>query len=191
MRVLNLSEANAEDCGCGTWLKHWENFSYQKANFCAVSGCENKIETGAKVQKEGEPGTVYVVPLCRTCAARHGESLEIVNSVHLVSTKVSDTCAKKKTPAVQVLNLTEGEDQDALCGSWLKHWSNFSQQKANFCMVVGCGGKPEVGGRVRKLEEPGTIYVVPLCRTCAATHDKYLEIVSDVHLVSTAAHGAH
>lgn len=182
MRVLNLSEAGGGGCGCGTWLEHWERFSCQKANFCAVIGCDHKPETGAKVQKEGEPAAVYIVPLCRACAARHGQWLEIANGIHLVTTSLQETCGRK-TSALQVLNLAEDEAPAGQCGSWLEHWSHFSQQRANFCMVVGCGGRPEVGGRVRKVGGPDTVYVVPLCRACASRHGECLEIVNDVHLV--------
>jgi len=70
------------------------------------------------------------------------------------------------------------------CGRWLQHWENYSRQKANFCMVIGCEGKPEVGGWVQKEEEPERRYVVPLCKACAAQVGQVLEIVNTVNLVS-------
>jgi len=53
------------------------------------------------------------------------------------------------------------------CGGWLQHWDNYSRQRANFCMVIGCDGKPEAGGWVQKEAEPDRLVIVPLCKACA------------------------
>ncbi len=83
---------------------------------------------------------------------------------------------------VQILNQdTEG---GCRCGSWLQHWDGFSRQKANFCMVVGCDGQPEVGAQVCKVGEPDRVAIVPLCRACAAKVGSVLEIVNNVNLVT-------
>jgi hypothetical protein len=90
---MNLRESRFEGCHCGSWLKHWETYSQQRAGYCMVTGCKGKPEIGATVQKEGE-GKVYIVPLCQACAAKQGEALEIVNGVHLVPADVNDTCGQ-------------------------------------------------------------------------------------------------
>ena len=97
MRIKILSESAAEGCRCGSWLEHWNTFSRQKANFCMVMGCDAKPEVGAHVQKVGETeDRTYIVPLCRACAAKEGEELNIVGSVNLVSAHTEQTCARKQ-----------------------------------------------------------------------------------------------
>jgi len=99
MRVRNVVETVNEGCRCGSWLEHWNTFSRQRANFCMVIGCDGKPEVGGQVQKEGEPGKVYVVPLCKACAAKAGQELDIVSTVNLVSALTEDTCARKHANA--------------------------------------------------------------------------------------------
>ena len=96
MRVKNRMDLAADACSCGGWLQHWDNYSRQRANFCMVIGCDGKPEAGAWVQKEAEPDRLYVVPLCKACAAKVGQTLEIVNTVNLVSADTEDTCVRQK-----------------------------------------------------------------------------------------------
>ena len=183
--------AEAQDvCQCGSGLKHWEAFSRQRAGYCMVVGCKGKPEIGARVEKIGIPGKFYYVPLCRACASRKDEALDIVHGVHLVSADVRATCRPDPKPAVRVLNLAESRFESCHCGSWLKHWETFSRQRAGYCMVEGCKGKPEVGATVQKEGEPGKVYIVPLCRACAAKQDEALAIVNGVNLVPADAHDA-
>ncbi len=71
-----------------------------------------------------------------------------------------------------------------LCPSWLDHWKNYSGQRTNYCVVRGCGARPEVGGHVR---EPGAaeenVYVIPLCRACSDKRGQELVIYDGVNLV--------
>jgi hypothetical protein len=71
------------------------------------------------------------------------------------------------------------------CESWLDHWKTYSGQRANYCVVKGCGGKPEVGCHV---QEGGAtdenVYVVPLCRACNDKHGQEMVIFDGVNLVS-------
>ena len=96
MRVKNLMHVTNEGCPCGSWLQHWDTFSRQKANFCMVLGCDGKPEVGGQVEKVGEPEKVYIVPLCKVCAAKTGQVLDIVNNVNLVSANTLETCAKQR-----------------------------------------------------------------------------------------------
>jgi hypothetical protein len=61
-----------------------------------VVNCDGKPEVGGQVQKEGEPDKVYIVPLCRACAAKAGQELDIVSNVNLVSANTLDTCARER-----------------------------------------------------------------------------------------------
>ena len=94
MRIRNVMEPKSEGCRCGGWLDHWNVFSRQRANFCMVIGCDGKPETGGQVQKEGDD-KVYIVPLCKACAAKAGQELDIVSTVNLVSAQPEETCARK------------------------------------------------------------------------------------------------
>ncbi|MDR3670525.1 MAG: hypothetical protein P4L36_06765 [Holophaga sp.] len=94
MRVRNVMEREPEGCRCGTWLQHWDTFSRQRANFCMVVDCNSKPEVGGQVRKEGQD-RVYIVPLCRACAAKAGQLLEVVNNVNLVPADLEETCARK------------------------------------------------------------------------------------------------
>lgn len=70
------------------------------------------------------------------------------------------------------------------CESWLEHWKKHSGQRANYCVVPGCGGRPEVGGQVRErgtMDE--TVYVVPLCRACSDNQGQDITIYDGVNLV--------
>jgi hypothetical protein len=89
---------------------------------------------------------------------------------------------------MRVRNRMDIELESCRCGSWLQHWDSFSRQKANFCMVLGCDNKPEVGGLVQKAGED-KLYIVPLCRACAAKTGEELDIVVTVNLVPTQAEG--
>jgi hypothetical protein len=99
MRVKKLLETPNAGCRCGSWLQHWDNFSRQKANFCMVLGCDGKPEVGGLVCRETEPEQVCVVPLCRSCAAKVGTELDIVNTVNLVPVSLEDTCCRKEASA--------------------------------------------------------------------------------------------
>jgi hypothetical protein len=98
MKVTNINgTSDNTTCKCDSWLKHWENFSGQKLPaYCAEKSCLNKPEHGAHVQKESSTdNSWYIVPLCAKCNGKHGETIEISDSIKLVSANVSLTCGKK------------------------------------------------------------------------------------------------
>ena len=51
MIVKNLNGTSQRTCKCGSWLKHWENFSGRSAKKCSV--CGKNAEVGGHVQKIG------------------------------------------------------------------------------------------------------------------------------------------
>ena len=96
MRVKNLNGTTGNVCTCGSWLKHWGNFSSQTANYCMVNGCSQKPEVGGHVQRDDSSDkSWYVVPLCKTCNGKRGQDLDIFDGVVLVKANVAETCAKK------------------------------------------------------------------------------------------------
>jgi hypothetical protein len=94
MRVRNIDGTSTRTCKCGSWLDHWKNFSGQSVpSLCPVVGCFQKPEVGAHVQRDSATDSSwYIVPLCRTHNAETGKSLDISDSVKLVSANVSQTC---------------------------------------------------------------------------------------------------
>ena len=95
MLVKNLKGASKSNCFCNSWLKHWEKFSGEIANFCCVVTCIKKAEAGAHVINVNSTDTkTFIAPFC----IKHNQSdldLEI-GLTTLVSAKVSETCGIQK-----------------------------------------------------------------------------------------------
>ena len=96
MKVKNINGTSQNTCKCGSWLDHWKNFSGQSlSNYCSEKNCTEKPGVGAHVQKDSyADSNWYIVPLCKTHNGETGKSLDIVDSVKLVSANVSETCDK-------------------------------------------------------------------------------------------------
>ena len=93
MWVKNVNGTSQNTCKCGSWLDHWKKFSGKTAQYCSEKTCTNKPEVGAHVQKNTSDSSWYIVPLCNE-HNRKTSSLELVDSVQLVSANVSNTCGK-------------------------------------------------------------------------------------------------
>jgi len=69
MKIRNINGTSQTTCKCGSWLKHWENFSGQvKPSYCPASGCLRTDLLGAHVQKgrwKHRPEVVYLPALRR------------------------------------------------------------------------------------------------------------------------------
>jgi hypothetical protein len=98
--VKNVSEINQNACMCGSWLKHWVNFSHRSVPLlCSTMGCLEKAVIGAPVQIDDSTDQGwYIVPLCKTCHGKKGQALELGDSVPLAPASVERTCGKT-TPA--------------------------------------------------------------------------------------------
>jgi len=96
MKVKNINGTSGKTCKCGSWLDHWKKFSGQPlSKWCSEKNCTQKPEVGAHVQKDSSvDDNWYIVPFCYTHNGETGKSLEIVDSVELVSANVSETCGK-------------------------------------------------------------------------------------------------
>jgi hypothetical protein len=69
--------------------------------------------------------------------------------------------------------------------SWLDHWKTYSGQRANYCVVKGCGGRSEAGGHVQACgTTDDNVYIIPLCRACNDKHGQEMVIFDGVNLVS-------
>ena len=96
---LTIQAPSGPNCACGTWLDHWKKFSGQSAPvLCPAFMCVDKIEVGVPVQKEGATGqSTYILPVCKRHSSQPGESTTVNDYFPLVSTNVSETCAKPQT----------------------------------------------------------------------------------------------
>ena len=97
MQVNNINGISDSTCTCGSWLDHWKKFSRQTIpRYCPEKTCTHKPELGAHVQKDSSTDqSWYIIPLCKKHNGETGKSLQISNSVKLVSANVSSTCGKK------------------------------------------------------------------------------------------------
>ena len=83
------------NCKCGSWKKHWENFSGKPwPSSCSVEGCDNPAEHGAHICNGQEE---WIVPMC----VDHNEQKDSQNPRFslkggrtLVSANRNDTCEK-------------------------------------------------------------------------------------------------
>ncbi len=93
MKVNNVNGTSPNSCKCGSWLKHWLNFSGQKLPLsCAEIACASSPECGAHVQKDGAADrSWYILPLC-TSHNKTAESLSVLSSIALVSASRAFTC---------------------------------------------------------------------------------------------------
>jgi hypothetical protein len=93
MKIRNVNGTSQNKCNCGSWLKHWENFSKQKANFCPVKNCLEMDLIGAHVQKDdSKDENWYIYPLCKKHNATKEKSLEVSDIYNFVSANVRETC---------------------------------------------------------------------------------------------------
>lgn len=92
-KIKNINGTTNNKCTCGSWLKHWENFSGQAVNSCSVKNCKENDLVGAHVQKTNLDMNWYIIPLCKTHNASTGE-LEVTDTIIFVSANKSETCNK-------------------------------------------------------------------------------------------------
>lgn len=66
--------------------------------------------------------------------------------------------------AITVKNLHGTSQLSCRCGSWLKHWENYTGRSAAVCLAVGCHRQDLVGGHVKKVNSRDEDhYIVPIC----------------------------
>ncbi len=96
MTVFNINGTSDNTCKCGSWLAHWKNYSSQALpSYCPEKRCLHKPEVGAHVQKaHSGDARWYIIPLCKAHNGETGKSLDIIDTVALVSANVKDTCGK-------------------------------------------------------------------------------------------------
>ena len=95
MKVKNINGTSDTNCVCGSWLKHWENFSSKKASNCSEATCmEYRDLVGAHVRKDSFlDNEWYIIPLCKKHNAK-ATDLEVSEGTVFVSANKSKTCDK-------------------------------------------------------------------------------------------------
>ena len=92
MEVYNLKGTAGLDCRCGTWIKHWKNFTNESAEYCKAKGCTKKATDGAHVKKcVNYDQKHYIIPFCREHNLMEG-CIEINSGTDLVSANRQNTC---------------------------------------------------------------------------------------------------
>lgn len=93
-KIFNIENVKGErpiNCGCSSWIEHWENNTGQKSNKCAATDCEDKAEHGAHVINCGKEGAKeFIAPLCPACNTGRDECFKIIPPV-VAATKLT-TC---------------------------------------------------------------------------------------------------
>ena len=98
MKVRNINGTSDNTCKCSSWIEHWENYNpagQSIPSYCPEKTCLKKPTEGAHVQKDdSSDNSWYIIPLCSEHNAKHGETIEVSDSVSLASANVSKTCGK-------------------------------------------------------------------------------------------------
>lgn len=90
-KVKNLKGTSDRKCQCDSWLAHWEKFSGNNSNQCAVVGCSHDAEVGAHVVKCDSPnGEHYIVPMCKGHNVAEDSSITVEKE--LINANVNKTC---------------------------------------------------------------------------------------------------
>lgn len=93
--VKNLNRTSWKKCKCGSWLKHWENYSKQKALLCANRSCGRLANLGGHIKKDSSVFMEhYIVPLCSSCNKIPSIQTFSVNKPMLVRASITETCGR-------------------------------------------------------------------------------------------------
>lgn len=71
--VVNVDGTTGLRCGCRSWIRHWQKYSFGTRQVCTVLGCTNVAEVGAHVRSVDyrRDQDMWIAPLCKTCNSNH------------------------------------------------------------------------------------------------------------------------
>jgi hypothetical protein len=97
MKIRNINGTAPKTCKCGSWLKHWLNYSGQTIpGYCPEIMCIEDELIGAHVQKaDTADSNWYIIPLCKKHNAAEDQVIEINDAYKLVPANVSQSCGIK------------------------------------------------------------------------------------------------
>ena len=89
----NKKDTGSRNCNCGSWKKHWINFSGKEwPTTCSVVDCEESPTLGAHVINPDVTGE-KIVPMCDSCN-KIIEAFYLKPNIRTVSANISETCEK-------------------------------------------------------------------------------------------------
>ncbi len=91
--ITSINGTSEATCSCGSWLKHWQNFSMQKIPFyCPANGCFQTDLFGAHIQKAYSlERKWYIIPLCSFHNSIKSD-IDVSDTITFVSANKSETC---------------------------------------------------------------------------------------------------
>ena len=94
MKINTAKEITPNDCRCGNWLKHWENYGNDFSIACSVEECARPSEVGVEVQLDKSADqSWHIIPFCNL-HNKLSTAFEIKSSTVLVSANIESTCGK-------------------------------------------------------------------------------------------------
>ena len=99
VKIKNAVGTSDRECECDSWLDHWEIFSGDIADTCAVAGCDNEAEMGAHITRpnashDGYRTHLYIIPMCYSHNGKRGKELTSKGNIKFVWANVSNTCGE-------------------------------------------------------------------------------------------------
>jgi hypothetical protein len=93
--ITNINGTADTTCKCGSWLKHWLNFSKQSLpRYCPVDGCYQSDMVGAHVQRSYSlERKWFIIPLCTYHNASKID-LDVSDTIVFVPASRKETCEK-------------------------------------------------------------------------------------------------
>jgi hypothetical protein len=89
----NVNGSGDRTCPCGTWKKHWENFSnHSWPDKCAIKECNSKPILGAHVYHLDVSGE-KIIPACNECNQLVGK-FTLKPETKFAAANTSETCEK-------------------------------------------------------------------------------------------------
>jgi hypothetical protein len=96
MDAKNLQhDSHSPNCGCGTWIHHWENYSTKKAGLCSALNCPNTATIGGHVQKKGVgDNNWYIIPICSSHNNRFGQGYDVKSDTVFAPVGKTSSCGQ-------------------------------------------------------------------------------------------------
>ncbi len=84
---------------------------------------------------------------------------------------------------ITVKNINGTSNNNCNCGSWINHWTRYSNSPLVFCSQLKCTSmRLLVGAQVQKVGDDGW-YIIPLCRQHNAEYEE-LDVCDNTEFVS-------
>ena len=86
-------ESSPPTCGCGTWIRHWENNNNEKLDKCCALGCFHKADRGGHILREDTNNKKwYIIPICASHNNQFGKEFSISDKADPVPIGKTSKC---------------------------------------------------------------------------------------------------